>query len=143
GDARVRVDFNPAAVASWRRLGTGHSMAITSTRTDTVAAVPAGPGATALYAVTLQPGVRRDEPLITLHLGTTAQKLRVGDLAPTWDAAASGLRLASLAAELAEVLRGVPAARNVDRDDLLRRARALAAELDGTPDEAGAAELVK
>ena len=70
--------------------------------------------------------------------------LRVGDLAASWEQASPDFRLASLAAELAEVLRGSSRAQEVDLDDLddlLRRAGRVAAELAGSPAGSGRGRL--
>jgi hypothetical protein len=139
-DTVVRVDFNPAAVSSWRRLGADRSQTTATARGDSI---PAGSGATVLYAVTLKPGVQPSQPVLTLHLGSAKRDLRAGDLPPSWEKATPDLRLVALAAELAEVLRGSPAARDADLDDLVRRARAVATALAGTPRAAAAADLVK
>ncbi|HEX3530939.1 MAG TPA: hypothetical protein VH988_28080 [Thermoanaerobaculia bacterium] len=137
-DATVRVDFNPAVVTSWRRLGTDRSQATAATRGDSVTA-----GITVLYAVTLKPETQPSQTILTLHLGQTAQDLHLGALPPSWEKAAPDLRLVSLAAQLAEVLRGSPWAQSTDLDDLVRRAHRVAADLAGTPRAAAAADLVK
>jgi len=139
-ETTVRIDFNPAVVVSWRRLGADRSLNTTATRGDSVAA---GSGATVLYAVTLKPETQPSQPILTLHLGQATRELRAGDLPPSWDKAAPDLRLVSLAAELAEVLRGSPWAQSTDLDDLVRRAQRVATDLAGTPRAAAAADLVK
>jgi len=139
-DATVRIDFNPAVVASWRRLGSDRSQITATTRGDSM---PAGSGITVLYAVTLKPETRPSQSILTLHLGQTTRDLHIGNLTPSWEKAAPDLRLVSLAAELAEVLRGSPWAQNTDLDDLVRRAKRVAVDLAGTPRAAAAADLVK
>jgi hypothetical protein len=139
-EATVRIDFNPAVVSSWRRLGSDHSLTTAATRSDSVTA---GSGLTVLYAVTLKPETQPSQPILTLHLGQMAQDLHLGDLPLSWEKAAPDLRLVSLAAELAEVLRGSPWAQSTDLDDLVRRAHRVAADLAGTPRAAAAADLVK
>jgi hypothetical protein len=119
GDAEARVDFNPEAVSSWRRLGS------------------------TLYEVKLKPEATASQTIATLHLPDTTRDLRVADLAPTWDTASPGLRLAALAAELADVLRGSSRAKDVDLNDLVRRAKKVAADLAGTPREQDAADFVR
>jgi hypothetical protein len=128
GDARAQVDFNPEAVSSWRRLGSESG---------------AGNNFAALYEVKLKPHVAESQAVATLHLPETTRELRIADLAATWDAASPGLRLASLAAELAEVLHGTPRAKGVDLDDLVRRARKVAADLAGSPRERDAADFLR
>jgi hypothetical protein len=70
----------------------------------------------------------------------TERLLRVGDLSPTWEAASPALRLAGIAAELAERLRGAASAAGGDLDDVARHAAALAAE---RPRDRRAAELAE
>ena len=139
-DATVRVDFNPEVVVSWRRLGADRSQTTATTRGDSVTP---GSGITVLYAVTLKPETQPSQPILTLHLGQTTRDLHAGELPLSWEKAAPDLRLVSLAAELAEVLRGSPWAQSTDLDDLVRRARRVAADLAGTPRAAAAADLVK
>jgi hypothetical protein len=74
----------------------------------------------------------------------TVQELRVSDLAASWDKAPKGLRLASLVAELAEVLKGAPTAKEGNLDEVLSRSRKLLNELstaDQGPDIAEFARL--
>jgi len=139
-DATVRIDFKPEAVVSWRRLGTDHAQTTAATRGDSVTA---GSGITVLYAVTLQPETQPSQPILTLHLGQATLDLHLRDLSHSWEKAAPDLRLVSLAAELAEVLRGSPWAQSTDLDDLVRRAQRVAADFAGTPRAAAAADLVK
>jgi len=139
-DATVRIDFNPAVVTSWRRLGTDRAQTTAANHSDSVAA---GSGITVLYTVTLQPETQPSQRILTLHLGQATQDLHLRDLSPSWEKATPDLRLVSLAAELAEVLRGSPRAQSTDLDDLARRARKVAADLAGTPRAAAAADLVK
>jgi hypothetical protein len=126
GDAKAQVDFNPEVVSIWRRLGSEND-----TRNFT-----------ALYEVKLKPGAT-SRTIATLRLGETTRDLRIADLAPTWDSASPGLRLASLAAELAEVLRGSSRAKDVDLNDLVRRARKVADDLAGSPRGKDAADFVR
>ncbi len=139
-DATVRIDFNPEVVTSWRRLGTDRAQTTASTRDDSVTA---GSGITVLYAVTLQPETQPSQSILTLHLGQMTKDLQIGGLSRSWEKATPDLRLVSLAAELAEVLRGSSWAQNADLDDLVRRARKVAADLAGTRHAAAAADLVK
>jgi hypothetical protein len=106
----VEVTFDPAAVARYRR-------------------VSAGP--VVLYEVELQPGAPAGAAVATLRGGA---RLRVADLAPAWEQASSGFRLASLSAELAAIAEG--ARPRSDLPELLRRARTLAAEIPGDPQAA-------
>jgi hypothetical protein len=161
-DAKFQVDFDPAVVSQWRLLGyENRAIAHEQFRDDTVAAgqIGAGQSVTALYEVTLKPGAAGRQRIATLHLrfraaGTreireireireTTRELRVADLAPSWEKASPGLRLASLVAELAEVLRGSPGAKSVDLDDLARRARQVSAQLAESPQAADILEFVR
>ncbi len=145
-DARAQVDFNPATVARYRLLGyENRDIADERFRDPTVDAgeVGAGHTVTVLYEVKLQPGVRRRSgaPLAALSLrwrpmdGSPEQEIQrslaVRDLAPSWEAASPALRLASLAAEFAEILKGTYWAREGDMGDVLRRAQELAPAFAG------------
>lgn len=153
-DAKVQVDFNPAAVSRWRLLGyENRDIADEKFRDDTVDAgeIGAGHSVTALYEVKLKPGA--SGRIATLHLRfraadtgeirETTQELRVADLAPTWERATPGLRLAAVVAELAEVLRGSYWAKDVDLGDLVRRARQVSSELAEAPRAADIADFVR
>ena len=145
-DARAQVDFNPATVARYRLLGyENRDIADERFRDPTVDAgeVGAGHTVTALYEVKLQSGVRhRSRALLaTLSLrwrpvdGSPEQEIQrslaVRDLAPSWEAATPALRLASLAAEFAEILKGAYWAREGDMGEVLRRAQELAPAFAG------------
>ncbi len=147
-DARAQVDFNPETVARYRLLGyENRDIADERFRDPTVDAgeVGAGHTVTALYEVKLQPGVRRRSRalLATLSLrwrpaaGGAEQEIQRSlafrDLAPSWEAATPALRLASLAAEFAEILRGAYWARGGDMGEVLRRAQELAPAFAGDP----------
>jgi hypothetical protein len=145
----AHVEFNPAVVSSWRLLGS-ESKAVAN---EKIGPIGAGQSVTALYEVHLKPGVTGSQKIATLHLRfraadsgdvrETTRDLRVADLAPSWEAAPPGLRLASLAAELAEVLKDSSGAKGAGLDDLLRRARQLSAELAKSPQGAEAADLLR
>jgi|GEM_PF-5217181 len=136
----VQIEINPAAVVSWHRAGSDSSQTTAASVRDTV---PSGPGVTVIYMVALKPGTPPSEPILTLRLGRTSQSLRAGALPRTWEQAAPDLRLTVLAAYLGEVLRDTSWGNVIHLDDLVRRARAVAAALAGTPRAAAAADLVK
>jgi Ca-activated chloride channel homolog len=151
-DAKAQVDFNPAVVSRWRLLGyENRDIADEKFRDDTVDAgeIGAGHSVTVLYEVKLKP--EAPGRIATLHLRfraadtgeirETTRDLRTGDLAPSWERATPGLRLASVVAELAEVLRGSYWAKNVDLGDLLQRARQVSAELAETPRASGVSDI--
>jgi len=139
-DAKVQVDFNPAAVSRWRLIGyENRDIADQKFRDDTVDAgeIGAGHSVTALYEVKLKPEAAGK--IATLHLRfraadtgeirETVRDLRVSELAPSWEAASPGFHLAALVGELAEVLRGSYWAKDVNLDDLVSRARHTASEM--------------
>lgn len=123
-EARAQVEFDPRVVESWRQLGyENRALADHEFRYDAVDAGEIGPGhsVTALYEVKLraQPVPGRPLALVKLRWREPAgaggeagpfreveQRLTVEDLAPSWSAADRDLRLAAVAAELAEQLRG-------------------------------------
>jgi hypothetical protein len=109
---KVEVEVNPQVVARYRRVSVT--------------------GATLLYEVELQRGARdagAAAPVATLLGGA---RLRIADLAPSWEQATPGFRLAFLAAKLAE-LEKIPRGRRPRGDlaELLKDARTLAADLPG------------
>jgi Ca-activated chloride channel homolog len=141
-NAKVQVDFNPEVVASYRLLGyENRDIADARFRDETVDAgeVGAGHSVTALYEVELKPGAPAEGLIATLHLRyktpevgnvtETAKKLRVADLAPSWEAASPGFRLASLVAELAEILKQSPWAKGSDLREVHRQAQVVSKEL--------------
>ena len=113
GTGPAQVSFNPSVVVRYRSIGTGGS---------------------ALYEIELRPGVSPQDALVgRLHLGNQGKAVAAGDLAASWDKASPGFRLAALAAEFAEVLKGSP----VDSAALHR----LSAEIGKLPKGPKAAEL--
>jgi Ca-activated chloride channel family protein len=153
-DAKVQVDWNPAVVSRWRLLGyENRDIADDKFRDDTVDAgeIGAGHSVTALYEVKLKPGATgrigtlhlRFRSADTREIRETTRELRVADLAPSWERAPASLRLASLVAELAEVLRGSYWAKGVDLRDLLDRSRRLASELADSQRGSDVADFVR
>lgn len=113
GASPVQVTFNPSVVVRYRLIGIGDS---------------------ALYEIELRPDVSPQDALVAgLHLGAQMKAVTAGDLASTWDKASPGFRLAALAAEFAEILKGAP----VDSSALHR----LSAEIAKLPKGPKAAEL--
>jgi Ca-activated chloride channel family protein len=154
-DAKVQVVFNPDVVDRWRLLGyENRDIADEKFRDDTVDAgeIGAGHSVTALYEVRLKPGATADKPVANLHLRWRSEQtgrvreeekmLRVLHLASSWERATPGLRLASVAAEFAEILRGSYWAHGSSLQDLFQRAQRLSGELAGTRRAADVAELV-
>lgn len=156
-DAKVQVAFNPEVVDRWRLLGyENRDIADEKFRDDTVDAgeIGAGHSVTALYEVKLKPGAggRGDRPVANLHLRWRSEQtgrvreesklLRLSQLAPSWERATPALRLASVVAELAEILRGSYWARGSSLDELFRRAQVVAAEQRDSRRAQDVAELV-
>ncbi len=152
--ARAQVEFNPAVVARWRLLGyENRDIADHRFRDDTVDAgeIGAGHGVTALYEIKLAEDAPAYLPAATLRLRwrsdeserfeEIARTLRVADFARSWDSAPRALRLASVVAEFAEILRGSFWAKDGDLEALARRARRLA--MSGDPRLIELAELIE
>ena len=108
------MSFNPATVARYRLVGTGLST---------------------LYEIELRPGAPSDTLVATLRLGEVDRPVVLHELVP-WDQASPGFRLAALAAELAEALKGGPA----NLDEIARQAREVDTDL---PESAKATELAE
>jgi hypothetical protein len=127
-NAKAQVEFNSVVVARYRLLGD------------------------ALYEIEL----RKDTPhweqqVATLHLyfqmpgsGATTETIRrVGfqNFAPAWEQASPALRLSTLVAELAEILKGSPWAKQADLGDVARRIQELVPQFPGDPKVAELADL--
>jgi hypothetical protein len=110
---RVEVEFNPEVVVRYRLVGNGIST---------------------LYEIELRPGAPRDGRVLTLRQGEMEKAVFLSGLAPSWEKASPGFRLAALVAELAEVLKGSPRA---NLAEVARQAR----DAQELPKSARAAEL--
>ena len=154
-DAKVQVAFSPEVVDRWRLLGyENRDIADEKFRDDTVDAgeIGAGHSVTALYEVKLKPGMRGDKPLAEIRLRWRSEQsgrvredsklLRLSQLSPTWERATPALRLASVVAEFAEILRGSYWARGSNLDGLFRRAQQISGEWAGARRAVDVAELV-
>lgn len=154
-EARVQVDFDPRVVASWRLLGY-ENRDLEDHRYRHEAEVDAGEigvghAVTALYEVRLVGEPPPGRALAHLELryrvpgsdrfSEIERTLRVADLAPTWEEAPPSLRLAAIAAELAEQLRGGEWTEGTDLADVAARAVAVAAERPGDERAAELADL--
>lgn len=118
-DARIRVEWSPETVASYRLLGSDVPAVPGGAPADdggNAVEVRSGHAVSALYEVVLQEqahgrlatitiGYRRPPggPLVEHVTEVTDSEVR-----PSWDAARGSLRLAAIAAELAELLRKPP-----------------------------------
>jgi Ca-activated chloride channel family protein len=156
-DAKAQVEFDPRVVERWRLLGyENRDIADEDFRDDRVDAgeVGAGQEVTALYEVELARRPWRRTVVATLRLRhrpvgaggpgavvETTHRLRGRDLAPTWEQASRGLRLAAVVAELAEVLKESYWARDSTLAEVARRAAAAAADFPGDEQVAALAEL--
>lgn len=154
-EARVQVELDPRVVASWRRLGDENRDLADHRfrRDDTVDAgeIGAGHTVTALYEVRLVGEPPPGRALAHLELRYRVpgsdrfieieRTLRVADLSPTWEKAPPSLRLAAIAAELAEQLRGTESTEGTDLADVAARAAAVAPERPGDERAAELADL--
>jgi len=154
-EAKAQVEFNPAVVARYRLLGyENRDIADERFRDDTVDAgeIGAGHSVTALYEIKLHPKVRRNAVLATLHLRyeskaageivEVARSIRVRDAARGWDEASAALRLTSLVAEYAEILRDSYWAKDGDLQDVFARAQRVSADFAGDVEVASFVSLV-
>ncbi len=153
-DAKVQVEFDPAAVDRWRLLGyENRDVADRDFRNDAVDAGEIGSGHTvmALYEVKLTERARdawangdRDTRLATVRfrwehprhaprageVEEIERRVVPTDLARNWDRASPRLRLAATVAEFAEILRGSFWAKESRLSDLLPEADRLTRDLD-------------
>jgi hypothetical protein len=127
-DAKARVEFNSVVVVRYRLLGA------------------------ALYEIELRKNTPHwEQPVATLHLrykvpggaSTTETFRRVGfqDFLPAWEQATPALRLATLVAELAEILKGSPSAKQADLGDVALRIQEVARQFPGDEKVAELADL--
>lgn len=144
GDAKAQVEFEPRTVERWRLLGyENRDVADRDFRNDRIDAgeLGAGHAATALYEIRLAPDARGGDRVATLRLRWKSKAtgrveeierpLFVRDLARDWEDAPSSLRLAGVAAELAEILRGSYWAKDASLADVAGEARQVARERRG------------
>ncbi len=146
-DAKVQVEFDPAVVQSWRLLGyENRDIADDKFRDDTVDAgdIGAGHTVTALYEVKLaeHPKAGKANPAVaTVHLRwfskeaerviESVQTLPLDRLAKRWNQTSPTFRLATLAGQFAEILRGSHWAKGESPLEVARRARELADQSTG------------
>jgi Ca-activated chloride channel family protein len=140
-DAKVQVEFEPSVVSRWRLIGyENRDVADEKFRDDTVDAgeIGAGHSVTALYEIKLAENAPRRGTAATLHLRYRSKEtgrvvelehdLPLSEFSKSWEAAPRGLRLASVVAEFAEILKGDYWAREGNLRDVSRRAQALSSE---------------
>jgi Ca-activated chloride channel family protein len=151
-DAKVQVEFLPAAVARWRLIGyENRDIPDEKFRDNTVDAgeIGAGHSVTALYEVQLTPQANgqiaslhlRYRVPVTGQLQETIRDLRTSELVHDWKDASPGFRLASLVVEFAETLRGSSHAGDLQK--ILRRAQRVVGEMGGGPRGADVAEFAR
>ncbi len=152
-DARVQVDFNPDVVARYRLIGyENRDIADEDFRDDQVDAgeLGAGHSATALYAVTFNPGA--EGRIATVQLRWENPDTRVveeingnfntWDLSPSFETKDVHHQLAVVVAQYAELLRLSPWARESTIYQVLDHAVRLAGLLPGDEDVSEFAALV-
>jgi len=144
-DARIQVEFDPAAVRRFRQLGyENRALAHRDFRNDRVDAgeVGAGHEVIALYELELQPDAegplgtvrcRYQEPR-SLEVIEQARALFAAEAAAAATDASPRFRLAMAVAEFAEILRQSIHARSASLADVQRFAEPLVALLPGDPD---------
>lgn len=155
-DAKVQVEFDPRAVERWRLVGyENRDVADRDFRNDRIDAgeVGAGQSATAVYEVRLSEEARAGDPLATLRLrwksvdgGRVVEadtELTVGDVGRSFDRASRDLRVAAIAADFAERLKGTRYSRDGSWSDLLAEVRHLRRELPRDPTVTELARLVE
>jgi Ca-activated chloride channel family protein len=144
-DAKIQVEFDPDVVAEYRLIGfENRAVRDDDFRDDDVDAGELGAGhqVTAIYDVELARGVDLDD---RADLGTVFLRwadpatgdveeidddIRLRDIEPDWAEAPADLRVATVVATFAEVMRDNPYADAVDIDDLVDEAESLADEVD-------------
>jgi hypothetical protein len=124
--ARMEVELNPAVVARYREIGAGAGL---SALYEVELKADAASGRIATLRIRGLPGAAQEE-----------RELAISRLAASWEGASPGFRLAALAAELAESLKGYPWAPG-DLGALARQIREAAREVPGNPRAAELADL--
>ncbi len=146
-EAKAQVEFNPDVVSRYRLLGyENRDIADERFRDPTVDAgeIGAGHTVTVIYEIKLHREVGMGSnaaAVATLHVRyrrpgdpepvELEHTIRVRDLARTWEAASRSLRLATLVAEYAEILKGAYWAKGGDLREVLERAQELSPEFAG------------
>jgi len=141
-DAKIQMEFDPAVVRSWRLLGyENRLLAAAEFRDDKVGGGEVGPGqsVTAVYELDCVPGLAPEARLGVMHiryqdpsgrLARESERAVYGrDGAASFDSASFSLRLAAVAAQFAEQLKGY----NRDHELTLKALHQLALEQPGNP----------
>ncbi|MEX1311848.1 MAG: von Willebrand factor type A domain-containing protein [Candidatus Sulfomarinibacteraceae bacterium] len=142
-ETKAQVEFNPEVVSRYRLIGyENRDIADEDFRNDAVDAgeIGAGHTATAVYEIKLHRDLRRQsrEEVATLRVRylpfgaervkEIKHRLQLRDMDGRWEKAQPSLKLATLVAEYAEILKQSYWARSGDMDEVLSRARELAPE---------------
>ena len=154
-EARTQVQFDPKTVARYRLLGyENRDIADHRFRDDTVDAGEIGVGhkVTALYEIKLHRELRPSDRVAVLRLrygsvdgGKMVEVERAvtgADFVRRWEAASPALKLTSLVAEYAEILKRTYWAKEGDLDDVFRRAQKVSARFAGDREVADFVSLV-
>lgn len=141
-DAKIQMEFDPTAVRSWRLLGyENRLLAAAEFRDDKVGGGEVGPGqsVTAVYELDCVPGLAPEARLGVMHiryqdpsgrLARESERAVYGrDGTTSFDSASFSLRLAAVAAQFAEQLKGY----NRDHELTLKALHQLALEQPGNP----------
>jgi len=144
-EARAQVKFNPQTVERYRLLGyENRDIPDERFRDDTVDAgeIGAGHNVTVLYEVKLAERVSRRAEVATLHLRyrsavtgdfhEVSHTLRAKEVQESWEGSSKALRLASLAAEMAEILKQTYWSRGSRLEDVFIRLQALSPRFPGS-----------
>jgi Ca-activated chloride channel family protein len=151
-DVKIQVEFDPRSVSRWRLLGyENRRLEREDFADDRVDAGEIGPGhsVTALYEVKLRPGAASLGAFRVRYAGPdggAAQQvehaLTANGVRASFDKAAPAVRLAYVAAEFAEKLRGSYWVRKVRYEDLLRWHGGLPTALRERPDVRELGDLI-
>jgi len=152
---KARVEFNSVVVERYRLLGSENGVNPGEHFGEEIGddgQPGAGRGVTVLYEIELRKNAPHwEQPVATLYLryqvtgsGTPKETVhRVGfqEFAPFWEQASPALRLTTLVAEMAEILKGSPWAKQADLGDVARRIQEVAPRFPGDRKVAELADL--
>ncbi len=151
-DAKTQVDFNPDVVVSFRQIGyENRAVADSDFRNDAAGGggIGAGRSAVALYAVQVRPGAQGRIATLQIRWQDPTNRdwkelngnLNTWDVKKTYDEAPARFRLAATVAQMAEILRQSPYAKEWPLWDIAKRADGLRGELRDDFDVANFADL--
>ena len=155
-DARIQVEFNPESVDSYRLLGfENRAIPDEDFRDDTREAgkVGAGQSSTAIYELELKDTTETAVPIaeVTLRyikprserVTEQTRSITVGEVGSSFGSADARFRLAVVAAQFAELLRGSPYIGDFDMFKLIEAAGSISSELDNDSDAVELYRLIK